>query len=85
MFVGYDSLPLCHSLYRSPHLVEVRERIRINGRPLSKEVFTRYYWSCYKKLKDDWVYCVCACVCVCVCACVRVRACVYVCIYVCMS
>ena len=32
-------------LFTSPHLVDVRERIRINGRVLDKEVFARYFWE----------------------------------------
>ncbi|XP_013395674.1 folylpolyglutamate synthase, mitochondrial isoform X2 [Lingula anatina] len=36
--------------YSSPHLVEVRERIRLNGLPLSKDMFTDYFWQCYNKL-----------------------------------
>lgn len=39
----------------SPHLVEVRERIRINGRPLSKDAFSTYFWDCYKNLEDTKV------------------------------
>ena len=30
-------------LYTSPHLVEVRERIRINGVPLSRALFAKYH------------------------------------------
>ncbi|XP_067144458.1 folylpolyglutamate synthase, mitochondrial-like isoform X2 [Centruroides vittatus] len=37
--------------YSSPHLVAVRERIRINGKPLCKEMFTSYFWKVYNKLK----------------------------------
>ena len=37
-------------LFRSPHLLEVRERIRLNGRPLSKSKFVTYFWECYKML-----------------------------------
>lgn len=37
--------------YSSPHLVAVRERIRINGNPLSKEAFTSYFCDVYSKLK----------------------------------
>ncbi|CAB4019810.1 folylpolyglutamate synthase, mitochondrial-like isoform X1 [Paramuricea clavata] len=33
--------------YSSPHLSEVRERIRINGKPISKELFTHYFWDCW--------------------------------------
>ncbi|KAK4310151.1 hypothetical protein Pmani_018264 [Petrolisthes manimaculis] len=36
--------------YSSPHLVAVRERIRVNGQPISKEVFTRNFWDVYNKL-----------------------------------
>ncbi|GFN94006.1 folylpolyglutamate synthase [Plakobranchus ocellatus] len=51
----------CHGyttgLYTSPHLFEVRERIRINGRPLSKEKFGKYFWSVFSKLKDTEIPC----------------------------
>jgi len=30
--------------------LEVRERIRINGQPLSKVQFDSYFWDCYSKL-----------------------------------
>ena len=36
----------------SPHLLEVRERIRLNGVPLSKSQFVSYFWECYNKLKN---------------------------------
>ncbi|XP_031810552.1 folylpolyglutamate synthase, mitochondrial isoform X3 [Sarcophilus harrisii] len=42
--------------YSSPHLVQVRERIRINGEPISPELFTKYFWRLYHRLeetKDD--------------------------------
>jgi folylpolyglutamate synthase len=32
-------------LYTSPHILEVRERIRIDGKPLSKEAFARYFYQ----------------------------------------
>ncbi|XP_072209047.1 folylpolyglutamate synthase, mitochondrial isoform X2 [Excalfactoria chinensis] len=38
--------------YSSPHLVQVRERIRINGQPLSKELFSKYFWLVYRRLRD---------------------------------
>ncbi|XP_031457914.1 folylpolyglutamate synthase, mitochondrial [Phasianus colchicus] len=38
--------------YSSPHLVQVRERIRINGQPLSKELFSKYFWLVYRRLWD---------------------------------
>ncbi|KAH9488786.1 hypothetical protein Btru_049989 [Bulinus truncatus] len=39
-------------LFTSPHLVEVRERIRVNGRPLSKTKYCHYFWKVYNKLKE---------------------------------
>lgn len=36
--------------YSSPHLVAVRERIRINGKPLSEEQFSKYFWHVYNAL-----------------------------------
>ncbi|KAK6978816.1 folylpolyglutamate synthase mitochondrial-like isoform X1 [Biomphalaria glabrata] len=39
-------------LFTSPHLVEVRERIRINGRPLCKAKYCYYFWKVYNKLKE---------------------------------
>lgn len=37
----------------SPHLVEVRERIRINGEMISKEKFVDYFWKCYQPIADE--------------------------------
>uniref|UniRef100_A0A8C3CG87 tetrahydrofolate synthase n=1 Tax=Cairina moschata TaxID=8855 RepID=A0A8C3CG87_CAIMO len=41
--------------YSSPHLVQVRERIRINGQPLSKELFSKYFWLVYNRLEETKV------------------------------
>ncbi|KAK9702669.1 Folylpolyglutamate synthetase, variant 2 [Basidiobolus ranarum] len=38
-------------LFTSPHLIEVRERIRINGAPIDKENFTRYFYECWERLE----------------------------------
>ncbi|XP_072840776.2 folylpolyglutamate synthase, mitochondrial isoform X2 [Pogona vitticeps] len=38
--------------YSSPHLVQVRERIRINGVPISKELFSKYFWKVYNRLEE---------------------------------
>ncbi|XP_069332923.1 folylpolyglutamate synthase, mitochondrial isoform X4 [Eulemur rufifrons] len=38
--------------FSSPHLVQVRERIRINGQPISPELFTKYFWSVYHRLEE---------------------------------
>ena len=34
-------------LFTSPHLLSVTERIRINGDPISKELFSHYFWPVY--------------------------------------
>ncbi|KAG2154928.1 FolC bifunctional protein [Suillus bovinus] len=39
-------------LYTSPHLVAVRERIRINGEPLSEEQFTHYFFEVWNLLQN---------------------------------
>lgn len=36
-------------LYSSPHLCAVRERIRINGRPLPERVFAKYFFEVWDK------------------------------------
>lgn len=40
-------------LYTSPHLISVRERIRINGQPLSEEKFTGYFFEVWDKLESS--------------------------------
>ena len=42
--------------YSSPHLVAVRERIRINGQPLSQHDFARYFWRVYNSLTGLMVW-----------------------------
>lgn len=42
-------------LFTSPHLVDIRERIRINGLPVSKQIFGQAYWSireCLEQYKN---------------------------------
>ncbi|KAL7620229.1 Folylpolyglutamate synthetase [Parahypoxylon ruwenzoriense] len=39
-------------LFTSPHLIAVRERIRINGNPLSEDVFARYFFEVWDKLRE---------------------------------
>ena len=39
----------------SPHLVQVRERIRINGQPISSELFTKHFWRLYHQLEETKV------------------------------
>ncbi|XP_054544625.1 folylpolyglutamate synthase, mitochondrial isoform X2 [Talpa occidentalis] len=38
--------------FSSPHLVQVRERIRINGQPISPELFTKHFWHLYQRLEE---------------------------------
>lgn len=40
-------------LYTSPHLRTVRERIRINGQPLSEDKFTQYFFQIWDKLENS--------------------------------
>ncbi|KAH6588349.1 hypothetical protein BASA61_005992 [Batrachochytrium salamandrivorans] len=44
--------PLKTGMYTSPHLQEVRERIRINGSPISRETFARHFFSVWDKLEN---------------------------------
>ncbi|CCD24936.1 tetrahydrofolate synthase NDAI_0E01200 [Naumovozyma dairenensis CBS 421] len=44
-----DKLPKI-GLYTSPHLKTVRERIRINGEPISEDKFTKYFFEVWNKL-----------------------------------
>lgn len=39
-------------LYTSPHLVSVRERIRIDGKPISQELFAKYFWKTFPPLLE---------------------------------
>ncbi|EGC36829.1 hypothetical protein DICPUDRAFT_77507 [Dictyostelium purpureum] len=41
-------------LFTSPHLISPRERIRINGEMISKELFTKYFWICWDTLIKDF-------------------------------
>lgn len=38
--------------YSSPHLIHVAERIRINGRPITEALFTKYFWRVYNELSS---------------------------------
>ncbi|KAI0750871.1 FolC bifunctional protein [Daedaleopsis nitida] len=40
-------------LYTSPHLVAVRERIRINGVPISEDVFVKYFFEVWDRLQQN--------------------------------
>lgn len=42
--------------FSSPHLVSVRERIRLNGEPISQSYFTRSFWNVYRCLEQKREY-----------------------------
>lgn len=44
---------LTTGMFTSPHLVCIRERIRINGIPISKRVFAEAYWTVRRKLEEN--------------------------------
>ena len=46
-------IPRKIGLYTSPHLVAVRERIRINSEPISEEKFTRYFFEVWNALESS--------------------------------
>ncbi|PVU85999.1 hypothetical protein BB561_006841, partial [Smittium simulii] len=37
-------------LFTSPHMVEVRERIQINGAPISKDIFSKYFFEVWNRI-----------------------------------
>ncbi|GIY67800.1 folylpolyglutamate synthase, mitochondrial [Caerostris darwini] len=39
--------------YSSPHLISVNERIRINGKPISKDIFAEYFWKVYNGIQSS--------------------------------
>ncbi|EOA20243.1 hypothetical protein CARUB_v10000544mg [Capsella rubella] len=39
-------------LFTSPHLIDVRERFRLDGADISEEKFLGYFWWCYNRLKE---------------------------------
>ena len=38
-------------LFTSPHLIDVRERIRVNGGLVDKSVFLEHFWHCHDELQ----------------------------------
>ncbi|OHE91585.1 folylpolyglutamate synthase [Colletotrichum orchidophilum] len=47
-----SSIPRKVGLLTSPHLIAVRERIRINGAPISEDVFARYFFEVWDRLGE---------------------------------
>ena len=41
------------ALFTSPHLVDIRERIRVNGLPVPKAVFAHAYWTVRRRLETQ--------------------------------
>ncbi|KAM7186013.1 Mur ligase [Rhypophila sp. PSN 637] len=39
-------------LYTSPHVLSVRERIQLNGVPISRELFTKYFFELWDRLSE---------------------------------
>ena len=46
------SIALKTGLFTSPHLIAVRERIRINSVPLSRELFAKYFFEVWDAMGD---------------------------------
>jgi folylpolyglutamate synthase len=42
-------------MFTSPHLIHVKERIQIDGAPLSTRLFTKYFWQVYTSLDKNKV------------------------------
>lgn len=43
--------PSCVGLFTSPHLLSVRERIRINSEPISEQMFAKYFFEVWNQLE----------------------------------
>ncbi|XP_052735826.1 folylpolyglutamate synthase isoform X3 [Vigna angularis] len=39
-------------LFTSPHLIDIRERFRLDGKEICEEKFLAYFWWCYDRLKE---------------------------------
>ncbi|XP_059668367.1 folylpolyglutamate synthase isoform X2 [Cornus florida] len=39
-------------LFTSPHLIDVRERFRLNGLDICEDKFLLYFWDCWNQLKE---------------------------------
>ncbi|KAK7339851.1 hypothetical protein VNO77_20537 [Canavalia gladiata] len=40
-------------VFTSPHLIDVRERFRIDGIDISEDKFLQYFWDCWNKLEGN--------------------------------
>eukprot|EP01080_Neovahlkampfia_damariscottae_P009389 gene9389-1600_t len=43
-------------VFTSPHLIDVRERIKINGIPVEKNLFIENFWSCWNQVEKDEMF-----------------------------
>ncbi|KAI5407476.1 folylpolyglutamate synthase [Lathyrus oleraceus] len=41
-----------NGLFTSPHLIDIRERFRLDGVEICEEKFLAYFWWCYDRLKE---------------------------------
>ncbi|XP_020703144.1 folylpolyglutamate synthase isoform X2 [Dendrobium catenatum] len=39
-------------LFTSPHLIDIRERFRLDGMDISEDKFLSYFWWCYNRLQE---------------------------------
>ncbi|KAK5163094.1 uncharacterized protein LTR77_010878 [Saxophila tyrrhenica] len=51
--IHVERLPSSVGLYTSPHLRFVRERIQINNRPISEEIFAKYFWELWDRFENS--------------------------------
>ena len=47
--------PLKVGLFTSPHLLQVRERIRVQGIPISSDLFVKYFFDVWDRLESSKV------------------------------
>ncbi|XP_027367592.1 folylpolyglutamate synthase isoform X2 [Abrus precatorius] len=43
----------CTGVFTSPHLIDVRERFRIDGIDISEDKFLQYFWDCWNLLEEN--------------------------------
>ena len=48
---GFRRAGLSTALFSSPHLIDVRERIRINGEIVDEGVFVEHFWDVWDVLE----------------------------------
>jgi folylpolyglutamate synthase len=51
-----DGRPLKVGLFTSPHLLQVRERIRVQGIPISSDLFAKYFFDVWDRLEASKVH-----------------------------